>query len=87
VAGEVLSSFQKGRRRSIHGDRHENIIFALITVVVLGTMFVATVVTHPDGLPLAQAEGYLVTAMPDHDVIIAAKGNPTKWKPLAPSSR
>jgi hypothetical protein len=55
-----------------------NIIFAVVTVAVLGSMFVATVVTHPDGLPLAQAEGYLVAAMPDHDVIIAAKGDPTK---------
>jgi hypothetical protein len=31
----------------------QNIIFALVAAAILGTMFVATVATHPDGLPLA----------------------------------
>jgi hypothetical protein len=31
----------------------QNIIFALVTAAILDTMFVATVVTHLDGLPLA----------------------------------
>jgi hypothetical protein len=46
----------------------QKLAIAAVTLIALGTMLVATMVSDPVRDALARAEGYSVTAMPRHDV-------------------